>query len=248
MKAADVIYSQKIPKILNGIGGVIVCFLMGWGGRGGAFPADSERKPYFHLSGLNREGGGGAALSPSFPQRREALQNPSQTLNRTGANPVVSRKEAPSRKTAGKTYSWFFDSTVTKQEMALVPTYFRSRIYGSNWGIRFFTFSPDETGYYGSFSVLNQFLKSDFRIKSLYRRSYSRSWKIHLSAEYSNYFHPWYGDGGQGMANILSRESEKNIRKNLYAHRILVNQRFLLRNTILFFMKPECPGFSERKT
>ena len=147
----------------------------------------------------------------------------------------VSDSTFPHKKT-GKTYSWFFDSIVTKQEMALVPTYFKSRIYGSkNWGFRFFTFSPDKTGYYGSFSVLNQFLKPYLKLQSLYRKDYAGDRKTYFTAEYSNYFHPWYGDGGKGIKRIVSQGKEEKNRPDLYAHRIFINQKILFKKYDPFF-------------
>lgn len=144
---------------------------------------------------------------------------------------ITSPKESLSQKETGRNYSWFFDSVITKQELALMPTYFRSRVYGSNWGVRFFTFSTDKTGYYGSLSVLKQFLEPYFKVRSLYRRSHLNGWKIYFTAEYSNYFQPWYGDGGEGMKKVLSN-SKEDIEKNwtdLYSRRISVNQKFLFR-------------------
>ena len=166
----------------------------------------------------------GWALKPD-PRKKNHLNN------------ITSQKKALSQKEAQETYSWFFDSIITKQELALVPTYFRSQIYGSNWGVRFFTFSTNKTGYYGSLSILNQFLEPYFKVKSLYRRNHLNGWKTYFTAEYSNYFQPWYGEGGKGMRNVLSEpeeDAEKNW-KDLYSHRIFVNQKFLFRKYEPFF-------------
>lgn len=142
-------------------------------------------------------------------------------------NNVISQKSSLSEKKTEKNYSWFFDSKLTKQELALVPVYFKNRTYGSNnWGLRLFTFSPDNTGYYGSFSVLNQFLSSYFKVQSLYRRVYSNGWKIYFTAEYTNYFQPWYGEG---MKTVIAD------RKDLYAHQIFVDQKFLFKGYDPFF-------------
>ena len=151
-------------------------------------------------------------------------------------NPILSEKNSFFKKSTKQTYSWFFDSVITKQEMGLMPTYFRSRVYGSNWGVRFFTFSPDKTGYYGSVSFLNQIFKPYFKVKSLYRRSYLSRWKSYFTVEYSNYFQPWYGEGQKGMHSILSY-SEKNEQnwEKLYSHRIFINQKFLFKKQSPFF-------------
>lgn len=149
--------------------------------------------------------------------------------------PILSRKNLSFQKSTKKTYSWFFDSIITKQELALVPTYFRSRIYGSNLGVRFFTFSPDKTGYYGSVSLLNQFFKPYFKLKSLYRKNYPGGWKTYFTAEYSNYFQPWYGEGRKGMQSILSSPEKTQNWEKLYSHRIFVNQKFLFKNPSPFF-------------
>ncbi|MCY4512211.1 MAG: hypothetical protein OXB86_00820 [Bdellovibrionales bacterium] len=145
-------------------------------------------------------------------------------------NPILSQKNLFFQKNTEKTYSWFFDSVITKQELALVPTYFRSRTYGSNLGVRFFTFSPNRAGYYGSFSILNQVLKPYFKVKALYRKTYLNDWKIYFTAEYSNYFQPWYGEGQKGMQSVLP-PPEKNTKnwEELHSHRILINQKVLFK-------------------
>ena len=151
----------------------------------------------------------------------EGLASESPVEAKVHLNNNNSQKNAVPEQKTKKNYSWFFDSTLTKQELALVPVYFKNRTYGSNnWGLRLFTFSPDNTGYYGSFSILNQFLSSYFKVRSLYRRNYPRGWKIYFTAGYSNYFQPWYGEG---MKTVLTD------RKDLYAHQIFVEQKFLFK-------------------
>ena len=148
---------------------------------------------------------------------------------KSGASSGAPSDASLSQNSAAQTYSWFFDSKRTRQELFLMPVYFRSRIYESNWGIRFFTFPAEKHGFYGSLSVLNKFFEPYFKLKSLYRREYPRNWRLHFQAEYSNYFEPWYGEGMKTAAQN---------RKDLHAHRLRVDQSFKFTNSYRIFYEP----------
>ena len=123
-------------------------------------------------------------------------------------------------------YSWFFEKRKTKHKFGIVPSYYRTRIYGSNLGLRAFLYSPDETGkerhgYYLAVSVLSQipsfrFFGADVQ----YVENYKSGLEAQSSVFYSNYFEPYYGEG------INTKESD---REDLYASRVKVNYKILRR-------------------
>ena len=119
-------------------------------------------------------------------------------------------------------YSWFFERRQTKHKMGLVPSYYRTRVYGSNIGFRLFLYSPEQArpgrhGYYLGFSALSQipsFESSKFELQ--YVESYKSGLEAEGSAFYSNYFEPYYGEG------IRTKEAD---REDLSATRVTVNYK-----------------------
>ena len=138
----------------------------------------------------------------------------------------------------GLSYSWFFDSVKTRQELFLMPVYLQSQIYGSSWGLRFFTFPSDDRGYYGSISVLNRLFRQDFIFRSFYERSLSKSSEIRFKTKYSNYFQPYYGEGMQ---------TRLEDREDLHAHRFSLDQRLIFKKSWHVFYGAEGSGIFRRE-
>ena len=70
-----------------------------------------------------------------------------------------------------------------------------SNTYGYNWGIRLFTFSPSEKGYYLSLSVKNQIWKKFFEAQGQFRKKYPNGFEVEAEVDYSNYFDSYFGEG-----------------------------------------------------
>ena len=117
-------------------------------------------------------------------------------------------------------YSWFFDSKKTKQEMAIVPVYFSSRIYSKNAGLRLFTYPTDlaSEGYYFSVFFLKQILDRGFKTGYKYNKKYLNGLEIVSESEYSTYFQAYYGEG---MSTDISN------RKDLHAHRFSISEKVI---------------------
>ena len=140
-----------------------------------------------------------------------------------------------------KNYSWFLDSKKTKQEVALVPIYLRSNTYGSQFGLRFFTFSPTgEDGYYFALSADSPLVKPWLSVSSMYRNifhSMYRRWMFSFNTGYSNYPQPYYGEGMQ--------TSLKN-RINLHTHQISIYKNITLMRPNNFFYSINAQGIFRR--
>ena len=142
---------------------------------------------------------------------KEASQN--EGLNSISQNLTSQQKPDVSSELddLAQDYSWFFDSKATKQEAGLVPTYFTSRIYGRNLGLRLFTFPRKEgEGYHFALSFLNRWNSSDIKIRYNYKKLFG-GLEASSEGEYSTYFQPYYGEG------MDTRISD---REDIHAHKI----------------------------
>ena len=135
-------------------------------------------------------------------------------------------------------YSWFFDSRKTKQELVLVPTFFMSQVYSVNWGLRFFTFSPEGKGYHLSFSLLNQILKPYVFIASSYEKRYSKGLRLMFDFEYSNYFEPYYGEGTETLLED---------REDLYANKFMLSHQLSYHSSNSIFYGLKIQGIFRRE-
>ena len=143
-------------------------------------------------------------------------------------------------------YSLIFDSRTTVQELAIVPTFYRSRTYGFNWGLRIFTFSPDNSGYYISTSLVNKLSTSLFKWDVNYRQPKPEKQEIKAYGQFSNYFEPYYDRKGMGT----SYQDEKKLytyKLNLRYQRIFKEyQPFFYGIEVgSFFLKQRPPDFDE---
>ena len=138
-------------------------------------------------------------------------------------------------------YSWVFDSKKTRQELAIIPMIYMSRTYGFNWGLRLFTFSPDNKGYYFSTSVTNQVFSSLFKWDISYLQASSEDWETKSYGQFSNYFEPYYSD--KGMDTLAKNE------KKLYTYRLNFNYQKLFKGFQPFFFGGEAGAsfLKERK-
>lgn len=131
-------------------------------------------------------------------------------------------------------YSWIFDSKKTLQEFAVVPIYYMSRTYGPNWGLRLFTFSPSNEGYYFSASLTNQIFSSLFIGDINYREALSKKWEISAYGQFFNYFEPYFDK--KGMETRMEEENK------VYAHKLTFQSQILFKEFHPFFYGMELGG------
>ena len=193
-------------------------------------------------SDTEREGIPNAATDTRLskdPQNAQ-IESPKEAANKNKVSetfaPAVKEEKTTTVWGLPEDYSLVFDSHKTKQELAIVPTFYRSRTYGFNWGIRVFTFSPDNSGYYFSTSLVNKLSTFLFKWDADYRQRKARSHRdITTYGQFSNYFEPYYEQ--KGMGTVYRDE------KKLYSYKLNLRHRRIFRNHQPFFYGAEIGGF-----
>ena len=145
--------------------------------------------------------------------------------------PSVSESFAPTNQEAIKgegvltsaleNYSWIWDSKKTTQEIAFVPIYFMSNAYGANWGLRWFTFSPNNQGYYLSIDFKNQIGSRFIDIGGEFIKKRSGGLETEASANYTNYLEPYFF--GEGM-KTTDKEQAFVYYKRVFLHYQMVKR------------------------
>ena len=79
-------------------------------------------------------------LPSNLPAKKGGGANAVLTSSAQKTEPLTPRSDPLAE------HSWIFDSRKTRQEWAFMPVYYMSRTYGPNWGLRLFTFSPEDAG------------------------------------------------------------------------------------------------------
>lgn len=136
-------------------------------------------------------------------------------------------------------YSLIFDSRTTKQELAIVPTFYRSRTYGLNWGLRIFTFSPDDSGYYFSTSLVNKFSTLLFKWDFNYRKPSTKNQENLAYGQFSNYFEPYYER--KGMKTDYQDE------KKLYTYQLNLRYQRIFKEYQPYFYGIEVGSFFRKQ-
>ena len=140
-------------------------------------------------------------------------------------------------------YSWIFDSRKTKQELAFLPVYYMSRTYGPNWGLRFFTFSPENAGskkaapletgfrpkegFYFSAAVINKMFSPWTKWALDYRKAASPRRELNWAGRFSRYFEPYYKQAGM--------ETKAEEEQLLFSDRLQFRIDWIFKDPSLFF-------------
>ena len=169
--------------------------------------------------------------SESSPQETPLMEENKNTVSETFAPRESEKEEDFDFISSFEDYSWVFDSKKTSQELAIIPMVYMSRTYGFNWGLRLFTFSPDNKGYYFSTSVTNQVFSSLFKWDVSYRQANSEIQETRAYGQFSNYFEPYYPT--KGMDTLVKDE------KKLYTYRLNFNYQRLFKEFYPFFFGGE---------
>lgn len=193
-------------------------------------PTDKNEQQNISLDSFSNEK---ETSPPSF--------TPEDFLEEKAKKNVVMETFAPDEEEEGRgrsslkdNYSWIFDSRRTPQELAVTPIFYMSRTYGPNWGLRFFTFSPDNKGYYLSTSLTNQIFSSLFIWDINYRQVLSKKMEIRTYGQFFNYFEPYFAE--KGMDTRIDNEQK------LYAHKLTLNSQILFKEFRPFFYGMEIGG------
>ena len=197
---------------------------------------DRERQEDISLNDLSDE----EEISPPSFVLEDYSEKDKNAVSETFA-PAEEETENKRRPFLTKNYSWIFDSKKTVQELAVTPIFYMSRTYGPNWGLRFFTFSPDNSGYYFSTSFTNQIFSSLFKWDVNYRQISSKKQEMSAYGQFFNYFEPYFDK--KGMDTKIDDELK------LYAHKLQFNSQILFKEFHPFFYGVEVGGlfFNDKK-
>ena len=179
-------------------------------------------------------------------EQKTASPSVPEDLSEKEEKNIIKETFAPKKKEEDKgqfleNYSWVFDSKKTLQELAIVPMFYMSRTYGPNWGLRLFTFSPNDEGYYLSTSLTNQIFSSLFTWGINYRETLSKKWEISTYGQFFNYFEPYFNK--KGMDTKMEEENK------VYAHKLTLQSQILFKEFHPFFYGTELGGifFKDRE-
>ena len=118
-----------------------------------------------------------------------------------------------------KDTSWFFQKKKTKHKLAFVPSYAYNGTQNSLLGLRLFSFSPKQEGYYLAFSGAKYIFKPYYSLLLTYKSDRSSVIRTETKAIYDNHPESYYGllTKYQGMQAPLEEKTE------LHAHRVKIN-------------------------
>ena len=162
-------------------------------------------------------------------KNKAAEEEPEEETNKNIVSETFAPKEEEEEKrdfkdslsSLSENYSWIFDSKKTTQEVAIAPTYYMSRTYGPNWGLRFFTFSPDNSGYYLSTALINQLFSPLFKWDINHRQIVFENQEIRTYGQFSNYFEPYHEEKGM---NTVTKDEKK-----LYTYKFILEHQMLFK-------------------
>ena len=89
--------------------------------------------------------------------------------------------------------SWFFQKKETKHKLAVVPIYSYDRTENSRLGLRLFSFSPEEKGYYFALSGAKYWPKSYYSSSLTYKSKRNGVFRSEFSFIYDDHYENYYG-------------------------------------------------------
>ncbi len=92
-------------------------------------------------------------------------------------------------------YSWFFEKKQTKNKVAIIPSFYSSKPFGTVLGIRFFTYSNGGYGRYIGTSFSNQLFTSFMKWNFEYINRNEKGFEIYSYLSYDGFSELFYGDG-----------------------------------------------------
>jgi len=143
--------------------------------------------------------------------------------------------------------SWFFQEKRTKHKIAVAPVYSHNLTQGSRLGLRFFSYSPEEKGYYLALSGSRYLFRPFSRWGISYIGNRKKEFRTESSLIYDNHYENYFGQGMQAELSNL---------KKLFAHRLMANhnifyqipdQKFYLGLGGQFFFRKERPSYQNGK-
>ena len=135
-------------------------------------------------------------------------------------------------KTLFQDTSWFFQKKQTKHKIAFVPIYSYDRTEDSRIGLRLFSFSPVEKGYYFAFSGAKYWPKNYYSSNLTYKSQRNDVFRSELSFIYDDHYENHYGS----LTKFEGMEAPLDELKKLESHRMMIDYN-------LFYQEQEKPFY-----
>ncbi len=180
-------------------------------------------------------------LNPSEDSASEEITDPDIPKNSVSENFIPKTATPAEEKEASPGVSWFLSEKKTKHKIALAPVYSYNKTQGSLLGLRLFSYSSDEKGYYFALSG-SKYLSSPFyRAGLTYMGDRTTAVRTESSLIYDNHYENYFGEGMETKLSDL---------KQIFAHRFtakysafyqILNKNFYLGLGAQIFFRQEKP-------
>ncbi len=119
--------------------------------------------------------------------------------------------------TLSEDVSWFFQEKKTKHKVAITPIFSHNLTDGIRLGLRLFSYSLDEKGYYLALAGSNYLLSPFYRFNASYISNRKGDFRIESSLIYDNHYEEYFGEG------VMAKLSDKPTK--LFAHRLMADYK-----------------------
>ena len=127
--------------------------------------------------------------------------------------------------------SWFFQNKPTKHKVALVPIYSYDKTESSRFGIRFFSFSPEEKGYYFAMSGAKYWPKNYYSSSLTYKSKRHGLFRSELSLTYDDHYENYYGS----LRTFEGMNAPLDELQKLEAHRMMIDYNLFYQEKDKFY-------------